>query len=91
MSVPVRALLGKLFAGQPDDFHGADDAARIFLVNRCKRRRVAFAQFGQQIFQRRGFQFGAQGGVAGGRVAKAFEKRPEIKPGAAAKNRNFIP
>ena len=73
---------------KPDHFHGADDAARVLAVNFFVSRRVAFAQFGQQIFQRRGFEFGAQFRVGGRRFAEPFEKGLEIKSGAAAKDRH---
>ena len=57
-------------------------------VNFFVGRRVAFAQFGQQIFQRRGFEFGAQFGIGGRRFAESFKKGFEVKSGAAAKNRH---
>src|ERR1019366_7542454 len=85
--LPLRPLFGKLFAGEPDNFHGADDAARILSVNFLVGRRVEFAQFAQQRFERRGFQFSPQSGTGGRRFTQAFEKRLEIKPGAAAENR----
>jgi hypothetical protein len=53
-------------------------------------RRVAFAQFAQQRFKRRGFQFGAQFGIGGRRFAESAQKRLEIKSGAAAENRIFF-
>src|ERR1017187_644584 len=85
---PPRLLRGKWFAAEPNHFHGADDAARVLAVNFFISRRVAFTQFGQQFFQRRGFEFGAQFRVGGRRFAKSFEKGFEVKSGAAAKDRH---
>ena len=76
------------FARQANHFHGANDAARILSVNFFVSRRIAFAQFGQQFFQRHGFEFGAQFGVGRRRFAQPFEKGLEVKSGAAAENRH---
>jgi len=83
-------LFGKLFAGQSNYFHGADDAARILFVNFFVGRRIAFFQFAQQRFKRRGFQFGAQFWICGGRFAESAQERLEIKSRAAAEDWNFI-
>ena len=88
MRDPVRALFGKRFSGEPDDFHGADDAARIFFVNFFVSRRIAFAQLFQQLFQRRGFECGAQFCVGGRRFTQAVKKSFEVKSGAATENRH---
>ena len=59
-------------------------------VNFLVSRRIALAQFVQQRFKRRGFQFGAQFRIGRGRFAESAQKRLEIKSGAAAENRGFV-
>ena len=79
-------MLGKLFSGQPDYFHGADDAAWVLLVNFFVGRWVGRAQFFKQLRQRGVFQLGAKFGIGGWRFAESFEKCFEIKPRSAAEN-----
>ena len=84
---PIGPLGGKWLAGEPDDFNGADDPARIAPVDFGEGGRVPLFQFAEQIRQRQRFQLGAKSGVGGRRVTDAIKKGLEIKAGAAAENR----
>jgi len=85
---PLGALLGKWFAGQPNDLECAKDPARILAVDFFESDRVVPFQFLQQLRQRRVFQLCPQGGIGWRRVSEAFEENFEIKSGAAAEDRH---
>ena len=84
-----RPLPGKWLSRQPDHLHRANDPARILPVNPFKSHRIALLQFRQQLRQRLRLQFGPQSRVRRRRFPQPFPVRLEIKPGAAAKNRDL--
>ena len=57
---PGDPLLGKGFAGQPDDGDRANDPARVFEIDLSVGHWIALGQFAQQVGQGRGIEFGTQ-------------------------------
>lgn len=85
------ALFRKGFPGQPNDFDRTQDATRILTVDVFVGDGIARGEFGEKFGTGNSFELAAKLGIGGRRFSQTFEKRFEVKAGAATQNGKFAP